>query len=73
MARKAKEVRYPFSIALSDHMWLRIARYCMVHGISRSEAIRRLVDVGLDDCEVIPSAYPRVLRSPSKQPREGER
>ncbi len=53
MARKAKEVRYPFSIALSDHMWLRIARYCMVHDISRSEAIRRLVDVDLDDWERI--------------------
>jgi metal-responsive CopG/Arc/MetJ family transcriptional regulator len=36
------------TVKISDEMWMDIAKYCEHYKVSRSEAIRQLIQIGLD-------------------------
>lgn len=40
--------KWTFSVALTPEMAMAVAQYCQTHRVSRSEALRQLIQRGID-------------------------
>lgn len=43
--------QWQVTIQLTRKTWMRVARYCMATGLNRSEALRKVIDAGLNVLE----------------------